>query len=254
MTNQQPPTSPSPSTEFTLVTTLETFDACLADPEAILALFLDNQQKQEEDKTAGESGKQRSWRPFGSLVKNENSEEGEDDDKNKKIREQRRWRIIAWFSFFFTNDDQIWEREEFEKLDEKVDEAQAEQQQDQDQDQGDGVDELSDTNRERDLDHKDDNEKKVPVVDQADSSESDDDSDDDEEEQECCRKRMMLRQEIFADWKAGRHPFFYDDEDMPESPWEEEDRIYKMSLIFKCPKWQDCLESAVKGKMFWKEM
>ncbi|CCC13015.1 hypothetical protein SMACR_06158 [Sordaria macrospora] len=211
MTDQTPTETPNNSQMYS---TWKTFTSCFADPEAVLALFLENQK----NKKKSDSGKQ-GW----SCKK---SEENESDENNKKIREQRCKRIIAWYLFFTIYNDEIWENDEFEKL-KKL----KEQQQGQ---QGEGR-VLSDRDR------KDDEEEEY-----GENSE-DDSEDDDEEEQEECRKRMMLRQEIIADWKSGNHPFFYDDEDMPDTS-EQDDRIYKMSLIFHCPKWQDLLEESVQAK------
>ncbi|KAK3956761.1 hypothetical protein QBC32DRAFT_394449 [Pseudoneurospora amorphoporcata] len=161
------------------------YDSCFAEPEAVLASFLENQKSRP--------------RQFD----------------NSKVKE-RRERVIAWYLFFTIYEYEIWETRELEKL-EKQEEG-------HDHQQGQGY-ELTD----------------------KDEDDSEDDSEDEREEEDQCRKRLMQRHEIFADWKQGRHPFFYEDEDMPDTG-EQDDRAFNMSLIFHCPKWQDYLEECVKVK------
>ncbi|KAK3402041.1 hypothetical protein B0T20DRAFT_403263 [Sordaria brevicollis] len=229
MTYQPPlPTNGNDEPELILscYPTLEGLISCASDPEPILALYLEN-LKNRSSVTSTSAPINPSSSSSSASSSNNNidpnnkpsttSNNDSDDDEHQKaldLASQRRLRIIAWYLYFVVGDDEIWERERGEKL-EEVERGKAN---------------VHEEEKDAEEDAEDDNEE-----------------DEDEDEEEECMKRMMLRQEVFADWKAGKHGFFYDDENMPELGVDD-DRIYKMSLIREEPSWQGFLEKLVREK------
>lgn len=154
-----------------------------------------------------------------------NASDDDDDEQKKKAlltqtTQRRRLRIIAWYLYFSIGDDEIWERERGEKLEEIA-------------------------KQKANVWGKHSIRSLFKVVTMSVQKTVAEYMDYREEEE--CKKRMMLRQEVFADWKAGKHGFFYDDEDMPDLGVDD-DRIFKLSLIFKEPSWQGFLEKIVREK------